>query len=250
MKKFNLFLDFDNTFIPSKLCYNYAVENIAYDLKGLLWDTTDEFNKLWSEAREESQKYIPNHPAKRNRLLHFKWLLKNKLSPTKQIRILMYLETQYFTYFFESLQKYIHDHKEFYKEVFSLLEAIQEDTFLCFVTNETLRTQVQKYQQIPFPESLPIHLWSSEEAGSEKPHKDYFSSLARHFGVELHSNTCIIGDSIEDDVQAGLNHKWITFLMKNMNDDRNTLNTISQSDQNYFEVSNLITGLEHYIRIR
>jgi FMN phosphatase YigB (HAD superfamily) len=250
MKKYNLFLDFDNTFIPSKLCYNYAVENISNDLKGLLWDSTEEFNKLWREVREESQLNIPNHPAKRNRLLHFKWLLKNKLHPTKQMRILMYLETQYFTYFFESLQMYILDHKEFYKEVYSILEAIQEDTFLCFVTNETLRTQVQKYQQIPIPESLSIHLWSSEEAGSEKPSNSYFESLARHFGIELHSNSCIIGDSLEDDVQAGLNYKWNTFLLKNMNEDRNTLNTVSQNGHNYFEISNLITGLEHYLRIR
>jgi FMN phosphatase YigB (HAD superfamily) len=250
MKKYNLFLDFDNTFIPSKLCYQYAVENISNDLKGLLWESKEEFDQLWDKVRADSQISLPNHPAKRNRLLHFKWLLREKLHPTKQMRILMYLETQYFTYFFEALQKYILDHKDFYKEVFQNLESMQEDTFICFVTNENLRTQVQKYQQIPIPESLSIHMWSSEEAGSEKPNFGYFESLARHHRIELHSNSCIMGDSLEDDVQAGINYKWKTFFIKNMNEDRNTLNTISSNGIPYFEVSNLITGIEHYMRIR
>jgi len=250
MKKYNLFLDFDNTFIPSKLCYQFAIEKISNDLIGLPWDSKIDFHSEWDRVRKESQEKLPTHPAKRNRLLHFKWMLRDKLSAQKQARILLYLENQYFTYFFEALQNFVVEHKQFYYEVFQLLESIQSDTFFCFVTNENLRTQIQKYHNVPFPENLNIPLWTSEEAGAEKPSLAFFTSLTDFFETSLDLPTAILGDSMEDDVQAGIQFQWKSYFIREMIGDRSTLNTFKKDDGFYQEVSHLLTALEHYKQTR
>ncbi|EKJ88482.1 HAD-hyrolase-like protein [Leptospira meyeri serovar Hardjo str. Went 5] len=215
-----LFLDLDNTLLPSKPAYEFAIGECAKDWKerGL----GDDFVSLYESARKKVKNQLEGHSSNRLRLLCFKLMLdvvKDQFTinqeptdtnpttlsgfQTKDIFDVLWMEERYHFHFLSYLQT--EAKKEIYQtKLFPKLVALSERFPIFLTTNETLRTQLLKVSSF-LPEPFRFTLITSEEVGFEKPSTKFFSYVLE--AAKENPGDCILlGDNWEDDVLGANRH--------------------------------------------
>ncbi|MCW7507879.1 HAD family hydrolase [Leptospira levettii] len=202
-----LFLDLDNTILPSKEAYAYAIENCAKDWgkRGL----GDNFLELYEVARNQVKSQLKHHSSNRLRLLCFKMLWETQRSThkngfqTQDIQDVLWMEERYYYHF---LSYYAEEKKKesYLKSLFPLLISLSKEFPVFLTTNETLRTQLLKIQGF-LPDEFRFTLITSEEVGFEKPTKEFFQYVIRKAG-DNPKDCIILGDSWEDDILGANSH--------------------------------------------
>lgn len=199
-----LILDIDNTILPSKLAYEYALDGLKKIWGKVSGGRNKDFGDLYEKARQETKRDLVGHSSNRLRILYFKkmWQIqKTHLSGSDLERILEF-EEKYFAYFRDSIKKFHKEHKKEYREVWKSLRMIQKERKIVFLSNENLRTQLQKLSWI-LPDDLDFQILVSEELGIEKPDPRLFRRALEMGGIQTKSPAHIIGDSWEDDMHGG-----------------------------------------------
>ncbi|TGL65654.1 HAD family hydrolase [Leptospira jelokensis] len=273
-----LFLDLDNTLLPSKKAYNYAITQCATDWRerGL----GDNFLELYELARKQVKSQLKHHSSNRLRLLCFKlvWehlrskdfgknseILKNtsQVSLSSQIRFgfqtediqeILWMEERYFFHF---LHFYAEEKKKLsYKDsLFPLLISLSHEFPIYLTTNETLRTQLLKVQGF-LPKGFRFTIITSEEVGFEKPTTEFFQYVIQKAGED--PNDCILlGDNWDDDIIGASSHGISCIHIPDMWGEGDEINEIHGSEgsiegnnrvpganpKNIWRASNIISGL-------
>ncbi len=241
MKDKGLFLDLDNTILDSKGAYNYSLTKISKFWKREFKE--DDFLKQFEEVKKEVKLRLHSLPYHRSRLFVFKELIDQKQARLNS-KILLKLENMYFYNFKEYIKKYKKDNKKKYKYLFELLKNIEKSAKIYLLTNESLKTQLIKTNEI-IPDNLKINLLTSEEVGKEKPSPEYFSYAIKKSNLSS-DKLCMIGDSFEDDICGAINSKIKAIQIKSVFE-------IESSDEGLYNNStykiygNVIQALEYYI---
>ncbi|XDD44278.1 HAD family hydrolase [Leptospira sp. WS60.C2] len=202
-----LFLDLDNTILPSQKAYLYAIENCARD-----WEKRglgDNFLELYEVARNQVKAQLKHHSSNRLRLLCFKLLWEIHSSThkngfqTQDIQDVLWMEDRYYSHF---LSYYAEEKKKenYQKSLFPLLVSLSKEFPVFLTTNETLRTQLLKIQGF-LPDEFRFTLITSEEVGFEKPSNEFFQYVLRKTGEDP-EDCIILGDSWEDDILGANSH--------------------------------------------
>jgi putative hydrolase of the HAD superfamily len=198
-----LLLDLDNTLLPSKSAYKYAIEGCQMD-----WDSKSfggDFLVLYEAARAKIKNQLKGHSSNRLRLLCFKIMLEDLNSGTNTATAsdMLWLEDRYNFHFAQFLKKESQTEK-YTRELFPKLINIAKEKKIILCTNETLRMQLIKLSQF-FPKEFLYTLVTSEEVGQEKPSTEFFSYVLKLAGNE--PNVCfMIGDNWDDDVLGAAKH--------------------------------------------
>jgi putative hydrolase of the HAD superfamily len=196
-----LFLDLDNTILPSKQAYDYAIAELAKDWVSKQLGSESDFLTRYDKARASVKHQLAHHSSNRLRLLCFKHILdtKNKGINGEDIDLLLWFEERYYFHFGNSLRNKREESSEWIK-LFALLKIIFDKQDVLVLTNENLRTQLMKLKAF-FPAELRFNIITSEEVGIEKPSPDYFRYAMKK--VDRKPSDCImIGDNLIDDIQG------------------------------------------------
>ena len=84
------------------------------------------------------------------------------------------------------------------------LDALYGKVKLYLVTNGTSKTQYSRLQKADLRRYFD-DVFVSEDAGSQKPQREYFDYVFSRIGEENRKESVIIGDSLSSDVQGGIN---------------------------------------------
>jgi FMN phosphatase YigB (HAD superfamily) len=203
-----LLLDLDNTLLPSKQAYDYAITELSKDWKTKGMGSESDFISSYSESRKHIKIQLGHHSSNRLRLLCFKNLLdqRNYGIDGMDIDLLLWLEERYFFHFGKSLCD-SRDRNPDWAKLFIHLKQVFETGNALILTNENLRTQLLKLRAF-FPENLRILFLTSEEIGIEKPHPNYFEYALKKVNKKP-SECMMIGDNWEDDI-SGANSSGIS----------------------------------------
>ncbi|TGL45245.1 HAD family hydrolase [Leptospira perdikensis] len=225
-----LFLDLDNTLLPSKAAYEFAIGECAKDWKER--KLGGDFFSLYESARKKVKNQLIGHSSNRLRLLCFKLMMdafkkhpvenqKTNSSEskstndfqTKDIADVLWMEERYHFHFLSYLNA--EAKKEIYQtKLFPKLVALSNKVPVFLTTNETLRTQLLKVSSF-LPEQFRFTLITSEEVGFEKPTIKFFSYVLEVSGEN--SEDCILlGDNWEDDVLGANRHGIASIHIPNM----------------------------------
>ncbi|TGN06889.1 HAD family hydrolase [Leptospira ilyithenensis] len=196
-----LFLDLDNTILPSKEAYAESISKLASFWKQKGWGEEEDFLSRYEDARKTIKQRLKGHSSNRLRILCFKEMVSGKWNgiSVKKAETILDLESKYFEFFTDFLKKERNKNPD-WDEVFSLLKLISINGKIFFLTNENLRTQLLKIQSF-FPSDLRFHLITSEDLGVEKPDKKYFN-FALEEANSSPKDCFMVGDSLEDDIEG------------------------------------------------
>ncbi|EMY67932.1 HAD family hydrolase [Leptospira vanthielii] len=199
-----LFLDLDNTLLPSKPAYEFAITECAKD-----WETRKlggNFRSLYESARTKVKNQLVGHSSNRLRLLCFKLMLEESVSSgfqTKDIVDVLWMEERYHFHFLSYLKN--ESKKETYQtKLFPKLVALSNQFPVFLTTNETLRTQLLKVSSF-LPDHFRFTLITSEEVGHEKPTTEFFSYVLER-SKENPEDCILLGDNWDDDVLGANRH--------------------------------------------
>lgn len=274
-----LFLDLDNTILPSKGAYDYAIKHCALD-----WEKRglgENFLVLYDLARKQVKSQLKHHSSNRLRLLCFKLVwemlraesgqnsqtLPNSIGnpqdlmtrpgfQTKDIKEIFWLEERYFFHFlhYYSVEK-IKD--EYHKILFPKLVSLSHEFPIFLTTNETLRTQLLKVQGF-LPDQFRFTLITSEEVGFEKPSKEFFQYVIVKTNADP-KDCILLGDNWEDDILGASSHGISCIHIPSMWGEGESVNELivpeemtggsRRSDKpppkNIWRASNIISGLDY-----
>lgn len=222
-----LFLDLDNTILPSKGAYDYALKQCAIDWKERKLGGS--FLELYESARKQVKSQLKHHSSNRLRLLCFKLMFEMLRSnfkknsslnvasledlkleanmengfQTQDITEIFWMEERYFFHFlsFYTEEK---NKDEYQTSLFPKLVSLSQEFPIYLTTNETLRTQLLKVQGF-LPADFRFTLITSEEVGSEKPSKEFFQYVMAKT-KEDPSDCILLGDNWEDDIIGASSH--------------------------------------------
>ncbi|TGK82665.1 HAD family hydrolase [Leptospira noumeaensis] len=225
-----LFLDLDNTLLPSKPAYDFAIEECAKD-----WEERKlggDFFSLYESARKKVKNQLKGHSSNRLRLLCFKLMMdvvKNSKTgkidshevgslatrgfQTKDIADVLWMEERYHFHFLSYLKT--ESKKDIYQtNLFPRLIDLSKKLPVFLTTNETLRTQLLKVSSF-LPDQFQFTLITSEEVGFEKPSTEFFSYVLGE--ANQNPEDCILlGDNWEDDVLGANRHGIASIHIPNM----------------------------------
>ncbi len=186
MPKWILF-DLDDTLIPSSRIYQSALLKIGADMS------------RYAEARlKVKQQLPPGSPASHNRLLYFKRMLEKvpeQFTTTECLELMEKYEKQIAS-----------EIAEFWatSNNATILSKLQGQYRLAIITNENLRTQLLKLQEIDPRGHLFSWILTSEEVGFEKPRCEIFEAAIARTEEALPTDIYVVGDSDKDDIQPAL----------------------------------------------
>jgi|GEM_PF-1408051 len=198
-----LLLDLDNTILPTKSCYDYAIQALSLDWEDKSYGDKNQFFELYEKARHLTKKILVGSPSNRLRVIYFKKMIEQKFGSldAQAIDRIFWLESRYNYHFHFQISEEKANRKE-WELVFNRMMELDRRHRICFVTNENLRTQLYKCK-IFFPENFRFRMICSEEVGIEKPDPSFFRYVLGQ--MEAQSKDCfLIGDSWEDDIQGAL----------------------------------------------
>tara|TARA_B100000965_G_scaffold166375_1_gene138687 strand:+ start:27366 stop:28058 length:693 start_codon:yes stop_codon:yes gene_type:complete len=186
-----LILDLDNTFYSYENAHNTGLKKV-FEYQNI-FNTYEEFMKLYDEAKIKTHKAIPNSPSKHSKLIYFKNLFFNKVSLDEIDKF----ENIYWTQFIKnaSLQN---------SGIERLKNKKNSDNIYFLFTNQNLNIQLRKINNWGI--DIFNEIITSEEAGYEKPKKEFFDfvkpSVDKYFknGYKVFA----LGDSYENDLDYWL----------------------------------------------
>ncbi|PJZ46537.1 HAD family hydrolase [Leptospira brenneri] len=225
-----LFLDLDNTLLPSKPAYEFAITECAKDWKER--ELGGDFFLLYESARKKVKNQLMGHSSNRLRLLCFKLMLdevKNNTAvnnhssdtdskltngfQTKDIVDLLWMEERYHFHFTNFLKN--ESKKESYQtKLFPKLVTLSNQFPVFLTTNETLRTQLLKISAF-LPDDFRFTLITSEEVGFEKPDTKYFSYVLEQ-AKENPEDCILLGDNWDDDILGANRHGIVSIHIPDM----------------------------------
>ncbi|MCW7505168.1 HAD family hydrolase [Leptospira paudalimensis] len=198
-----LFLDLDNTILPSKEAYAHAIENCAKDWQEQMLGGN--FLELYDLARKQVKSQLKHHSSNRLRLLCFKlmWEMLGNGFQTKDIDGVFWMEDRYYFHF---LSYYAEEKKKekYQNSLFPLLVSLSKEFPIYLTTNETLRTQLLKVRGF-LPDEFRFTLITSEEVGFEKPTKEFFQYVMEKANEDP-KDCILLGDNWEDDILGASSH--------------------------------------------
>ncbi|MDZ4725410.1 MAG: HAD family hydrolase [Leptospira sp.] len=239
-----IFLDLDNTILPSKPAYDYAIKQLAFDWENKGIGSNEEFTNIYLSSREIVKKQLLHHTSNRLRLLCFKHMLAEKNSgiSTHDMEFLLWLEDRYYFHFETSLQN-AKSNDPNWQSLISYLEKLFQKHSVWILTNETLRTQLMKLKAF-FPPSIKWNLITSEEIGLEKPDSNYFNYALRISG-SLPNKTFMVGDNLEDDIfgasKCGIH---AIHLLSIFGEDKQVKEVNGKGNTHYHSTSNIYSAIE------
>lgn len=228
-----LFLDLDNTILPSKEAYAYAIAECAKD-----WEERKlggSFLDLYEAARKQVKSQLKHHSSNRLRLLCFKWMWETLRSShwngfkTQDIQDVFWMEERYYFHF---LSYYAEEKKKenYQKHLFPLLVSLSKEFPIYLTTNETLRTQLLKVQGF-LPEEFGFTLITSEEVGFEKPTKEFFQYVMKKANEDP-KDCILLGDNWEDDILGASSHGISCIHIPKMWGEGDSVNLLSGGESN------------------
>ncbi|WCL49432.1 HAD family hydrolase [Leptospira sp. GIMC2001] len=197
-----LLFDIDNTIIPSKKAYDYALDKLESIWTKKTGKAKSHFHQTYEIARSQIKSELKDHTSNRLRILCFKkqWESTFGNLTGSSFQKILDLESKYFEFFTEYLQNFAKENRNSYKQLWKILEPFGKSNQLVLVSNENLRTQFLKLNNI-IPRDFPFHMIVSEELGIEKPDKKVFQR-ALSITQSKPEDSFMIGDSWEDDMKG------------------------------------------------
>lgn len=232
-----LLLDLDNTLLPSKMAYEFAIGKLAEDWSSKNFGT--DFFELYDKARKGVKNQLTFHSSNRLRILCFKIMLEKRAKGlgSKVIEDILWLDDRYF-FHFETFLKGEKEKPEFVEELFPKLIKISEQFPVFLVTNETLRTQLLKLKNF-FPPEFRYQLITSEEVGFEKPSTEFFSYVLRKVNAKR-EDCLMVGDNWEDDILGAAKHGIVAVHLKSQFGKRTLLESVEIPDSKEFPFNSKI----------
>lgn len=237
-----LFLDLDNTLLPSKKAYEFAITECAKDWKER--KLGGDFLTLYESARKKVKNQLIGHSSNRLRLLCFKLMLEESVSSgfqTKDIIDVLWMEERYHLHFLSYLKN--ESKKETYQtKLFPKLLALSNQFPVFLTTNETLRTQLLKVSSF-LPDHFRFTLITSEEVGHEKPTTEFFSYVLER-SKENPEDCILLGDHWDDDVLGANRHGIASIHIPEMWDEGSEVKEYPfESSAPVWKAPNTITAL-------
>jgi HAD superfamily hydrolase (TIGR01549 family) len=241
-----LFLDLDNTLIPSKKAYDFAIQALSEDWVTLGLGTVQDFQTRYQKAREAIKLQLAEHSSNRLRILCFKNMVEGLRGGItgKEIEIILALEQKYYEHFASLLKlEKSRDNHVAWENLFIKLKTIFDTHNACILTNENLRTQLLKISYF-FPTDLKWNLITSEEVGVEKPHPKYFEYAFKKTGKKP-SECLMIGDNLKDDILGAGKSGISAIHMKSIFGESNKIVELSSDSGIFqFESSNIFSAID------
>lgn len=183
-----LFLDLDDTVVPSSKAYDAGMVSLGIDPN----DVT------YLAARKKVKQTLPSNCVQsHNRFLYFKSYLEslNMYTSTRHLDMLSTYEKS----MLDTIEESWHDLNR--DQLF--IQLRQRFNKIILVTNETTRTQVLKLNRLD-PKGIYFdYMLTSEEAGVEKPDFKIFNLAQKIFNTSS-SEIFMVGDSLKNDIMPAL----------------------------------------------
>lgn len=180
-----IIFDLDDTLIDSKAIYSRVYKQLRVGPEFL-------------SARKRAKKTAGGkNPSQHNRLIYFKQLVMNQRSgsATETLKLMFRYEAALRVEVRRDLSK---------SEVQGILSKLRKHFRLAIFTNETLRTQLIKIQELDPKGQIFDLILTSEEIGQEKSQPGSYWKILRQ--LRTRADQCVmVGDSLHQDIQPAKN---------------------------------------------
>lgn len=193
MKYKGIFLDIDNTIYDYPTSHKAAIKKVISKFSVLLSKSEKKILNSYNDSRSEIHKELQGSASSHNRLLYFQRTFE-KLDHNPLLYSLD-AYNYYWDVFIENMN--------LFEGVVAFLIWAKKHCKICFVTDLTADIQFKKI----FKKKLfkyADNIVTSEEAGKEKPNPAIFILALKKLGLNC-SEVCMIGDSVEKDIQGANN---------------------------------------------
>ncbi len=123
--------------------------------------------------------------------------------------------------------------------VLELCQELSEHYDMYIVTNGVSHTQKKRFYLSPICGYFK-DIFVSEDAGAEKPRREYFDYVFAHIGEDKRASSVIIGDSLSHDILGGNNYGIDTVWYNPKNAENTTGITPTKAVRNYTELLELL----------
>lgn len=234
--------DIDDTITDTQSLYKAALHvccDVFNDYTGLKY-SIDDFNKLYTKAREDVKSLVPTSAAKHNRAIYFQRLVEN-LDFQTDFDLIHSLYEAYYDHVYENMTLY-----PGVLEFFSWLKETGRK--IVAVSDGNTHVRIKKLYRLGIGKYID-YLVSSEEVGVEKPSNQPF--LVALNKVQLSAQDVIfIGNKAESDIRGAnrLGIISVEIMINNDEDDkdvnRGELEIPKYSTKDFAEVRKLIECVE------
>lgn len=199
-----IIIDLDDTIINYTYANQIAFDLLIKELAHISNYTSEYLIEKHKEIKHNLYQTYDKQFIRHDKLLQLK-LLCNLLC-IKDIRIIQDLYTIYENNYLDNLK--LHDNC---LEFFNL--CMNNGVKISIMTNNLLSIQLKVCNKFNLNKFIDT-LFTSNEFMFEKPHEDCLTYIINYYGYDK-KDILIIGDSIENDIQWGMNNGIKTFLCDN-----------------------------------
>lgn len=206
-----VYLDLDNTLYSYNACNESACKYLYKEISQRFSLDEGDVKRNYAEARSEVKKQLGLSASSHSRLLYLKKLM-DKIGLNNQLVSVLELERIYWTEFFI--------HMKLREGVEEFLDSLRLKRIkIAIVTDLTLEIQIKKIIHLGLDQKID-YLFSSEEAGLDKPSKTMFEYTRKNSGSS--KKTWFIGDDFEKDIEGSKKHlNSQTFMLTNKSISKN-----------------------------
>ena len=189
-------LDIDNTLYEYAPCDTAAMRKVSDSVIGRFNVGSHEWQEAFESSRKDLKSRLGDTASSHSRLLYFKGAL-DSLNLASHSMEALHLERMYWGEFMRSMQKR--------PGVDAFLQTARENNIPVYLlTDLTAETQIRKLHYLNLGD-LVSGIFSSEEAGKDKPSSEFFNLIGDKLG-SMDKHWWIIGDSEAKD--GGLASKF------------------------------------------
>tara|TARA_B100000161_G_scaffold192403_1_gene139502 strand:+ start:2001 stop:2687 length:687 start_codon:yes stop_codon:yes gene_type:complete len=185
MKKLFIF-DLDNTFYEYDEAHNLGLKKVFNSQE--IFNSFDDFYSSYENVKKKVHTMIPENPSKHSKLIYF----KNMFMDLNSSKILDFEEI----YWSEFISK-----AKLQKKAIEMLKVKKDPNYVYFLfTNQNLNIQLRKIMEWKL--NFFNKVITSEEAGYEKPHINFFNFVSTDVAEYANNGYKIyaLGDDYDNDI--------------------------------------------------
>lgn len=199
-----IFMDIDDTLYPYEPAHSKAISAVR-DLVSSEFEIAEEnFDQVFSAARNEVKSILNGAPSARNRVLYFQRMFELVGVGSSPLKALNCEQTYWNTLLSEA---------KLFDGLTSFLDAVRLNGItLIAVSNLTSQIQFRKLVYFNLHDAFDF-IVTSEQVGFEKPDKRIFETALSHVNCPG-ENVWMVGDDIECDIEGAKAGISATTLLK------------------------------------
>ncbi|HCR85998.1 MAG TPA: hydrolase [Alphaproteobacteria bacterium] len=226
LKPVAVIFDLDNTLYDYERAHNASIKAVCNKVIKKLNLTEAQFYQAFKEAKKQIKETLGETASSHSRLLYFQRMLEI-IGLRSQVLMALEFEQTYWNTFLNTAEIY-HDAKEFLDDL--RIAGIQT----ALLTDLTAQIQFRKISYWGLDRYFD-NIVTSEEAGTEKPHRKGFELVMKKLGNPVGQGVIwMVGDNLEKDIAGAKTALNCYTILKQTNANYNSSQIVPDAEFNEF----------------